>query len=161
MSIVMPGIKVNRPIRCNNPFSIDYHPGPLFAWDGLVKVRLDNRLCEFIDAKYGIRAGLCQVFKYLTPVSSGGHGYNTIAKFVAAYAPNDDPKAHNNEDSYCAALEKHLGVTRNTVLSVGIFLVPLVMGVAHEETGYELDKIWGADVLLEGISLGKQHCGIA
>ena len=161
MTPLLPGIIVNRPIRCQNPFSIDFHPGPLFAWDGLVAMRTDSRLAEFEEAKFGIRAGVIEVFRYLTPINQGGHGLNTIEKFVSAYAPNDDPKAHNDEDSYCSALEKHLGVTRKTSLSVGIFLVPMVMGVSREETGYELDKIWGADELLAGISLGKQHCGIA
>ncbi len=191
--MLKPNIVANRPIRACNPGSLDWHP-EFHSWaEDLADPPHDTnlngtpgRVAVFVSPTRGTKRLAVQVGRYLMPVGQGGHGYDTLRKYISNYAPNNDPKAHNDEASYCRALAMRLGLkdshsiefvpnqygvllptdvehpALDAKLNVAEHLVNLVLGIAHQETGHELGDIWDDPHFIEdGISMAKQHLGLA
>ena len=85
-----------RGIRNNNPLNIVRGSN----WLGLSVEQNDTGFCQFSEMKYGLRAAMYLLKKYITK-----YNRDTIAKIIAAWAPNSDG---NNEDAYAKVVGRHL-----------------------------------------------------
>lgn len=85
----------------NNPFNIRYSKNN--NWIGQIEPA--NGFCQFATLESGVRAFLIILRSYER------HGINTIAEFVARYAPNADKG--NNEERYCNYLSTRMGYDKD------------------------------------------------
>ncbi len=207
------GIIANRPIRAFNPGSLDWHP-EFHTWaedladppHDINKDGIPGRVAVFKDELHGTKRLAIQVCRYLLPVNMkqpdiSGHGFDTLRKYIGNYAPNNDPKAHNDEANYKASLAARLGLgdeicvgphfagpngevldvygqmvtmpiyetdglpvikAQDKKLNIREHLQPLVLGIAHMETGHELGDIWDMpDFIDNAIKQARARFGMA
>lgn len=93
-----------RGLRNNNPLNIIKKD----AWIGLAEKQTDPKFCQFISMKYGYRAALILLRRYIN-----GYHLNTISSIVSRWAP-DVPAALA---AYTYTVSKHMGVHPHAPLS--------------------------------------------
>lgn len=94
-----------RGIRNNNPLNIEKGS----PWNGLAPVQTDSRFAQFIDARYGFRAGAI--------ILSGAYrsrGVETLAGILGSWAPKseNDLRAYINHVSQRSGIAPMQVVTR-------------------------------------------------
>lgn len=128
---------VTRAIRNNNPLNIEYRPKN--KWLGLKETRTDSRFCEFVNIKYGFRAALIILRKYLAPIPSG-HGCRNLSQVIQMWAP----PAENNVAKYIEFVERRSGVPRTEPLKFADRekIVSIVQAMACYESGTRLSNYY-------------------
>lgn len=156
-----------RPVKANNPGSLDYHK-EFTSWKpDYATPDNDGRLCCFKTPAHGVKRLLRQIWLYLIPEDKalGTHGWNTPRNFVQHWAPNNDPKANNNESEYAKFIATRLGITVDTPMSVVFHMSLLVRAVGRMEMGIEIEDAtnedgspWGMSAVRDGMALGRILC---
>ena len=95
--------------RNNNPFNIIKNPSN--AWLGKIPSDLSNdgRFEQFLDMKYGIRAGLILLRRYITI-----YRLDSVSEIIKRFAPESE----NNTKAYITFVEsrmRSLGFTSDSV----------------------------------------------
>ena len=115
-----------RGIRNNNPGNIRWGD----SWQGLVDIsnRTDKSFCQFVSAKWGIRA----LAKILL-VYQDKHGLDTVEKIINRWAP----PVENNTEAYVQAVAQYMNVDSTAQIDVRkeALMRPLVEGIIKHENG--------------------------
>ena len=74
--------KVTRGIRNNNPGNIRRNGS---NWRGLATLQKDMRFCQFVSMKWGVRAIIYLIRKYVT-----NYRLNYVGKIISRWAPPED-----------------------------------------------------------------------
>ena len=119
-----------RGLRDNNPGNI--RPNQHDHWIGQVGV--ENNYVIFQDIEHGIRAMAKDIKSKIN-----GHGWDTIAKYIPAYAPPED---HNNTEGYIQRVCNSTGFKRDEILRADFAtLVKLVKAHIQVELGNDAHMI--------------------
>lgn len=114
-----------RGIRNNNPGNLRWGE----HWRGLLPAyqRTDPEFCQFIDARYGLRALARLLHTY------DGRGLHTPRQIATMYAPPSE----NNTEAYAAALaeECHVGVDDALNMHDPAVIEALMRGIIRHENG--------------------------
>lgn len=96
--------KLPRGLRNKNPLNIKKRD----AWIGLAEKQTDPVFCQFTDMKYGYRAALILLRRYIN-----GYKLNTISSIVNRWSPDGAAKVA----SYVSIVSKHMDVHPHAPLS--------------------------------------------
>lgn len=113
-----------RGFRNNNPLNIVRGD----AWVGLADKQNDPKFCVFTDMKFGFRAALIILRRYIN-----GYHLNTISAIVNRWAPDGQDAVAN----YIAVVSKHMGVHPHAPLSFANrqLMTLLLEGMTKAECG--------------------------
>ncbi len=124
-------------VQLNNPLNIRYSEKN--AWYGLdEKTPAVNGFCKFTDIKYGYRAALVLMHRYMTK-------YNllTPAAIVYRWAPPTENKTH----LYLAAVCAYSGLDQNELIDdMSIEMLELLVAMTRMETGLRPDVTYLMDL---------------
>lgn len=121
-----------RGVRNNNPGNIRY--SPINLWEGKIPYtqNTDGSFEQFIEWRYGIRALLLLLKKYI-------FRYGTIEEIIQVYAPSSE----NNTESYIRNVSAETGIPRNqAITSDKSTLQKLAIAITRHECGegYQITK---------------------
>lgn len=114
-----------RGVRNNNPGNIRY--SPLNLWEGKIPYtqNTDSSFEQFIEWRYGIRALLLLLKKYI-------FRYGTIEEMIRVYAPS----VENNTENYIRTVSAETGIPRNqAITSDKGTLQKLAIAITRHECG--------------------------
>lgn len=119
-----------RGVRNNNPGNIRY--SPLNLWEGKIPYtqNTDGSFEQFIEWRYGIRALLVLLKKYI-------FRYGTIEDIFKVYAPSSE----NNTENYIRTVSTETGIPRDqAITSDKATLQKLAIAISRHENGngYEI-----------------------
>lgn len=80
------------------------------SWIGLADKQTDPKFCQFTDMKYGYRAALVLLRRYIN-----GYHLNTVSSIVARWAPDGSQAVAD----YVAIVCRHMGVHPHVPISFG------------------------------------------
>lgn len=116
-----------RGIRNNNPLNIRIGN----TWLGELQNPTDSEFEQFVEIRYGLRAGFCILRRYIRR-----YGRNTIAKIIRCWAP----ALENNTEMYIKFVANRLAMCPDDVLEYADedTMCKLVAAMARYECGQEI-----------------------
>lgn len=125
-----------RGIRNNNPGNIRWGDD----WKGLVPQdkRTDRSFCQFVEAKWGIRAMAKILLNYRKSQGMpgvGAAGIDTVREIISRWAPPNE----NNTEAYVQSVAKACGVLPNDPIDLTNkqLMLSLVKGIIAHENGMQ------------------------
>jgi hypothetical protein len=137
-----------RGLRDNNPGNI--RPNPTYIWSG--QTSSENNYCTFDSVENGIRAMAKDLKTKIVK-----HGWNTIAKYIPAYAPEED---NNNTAGYIARVSKLSGFAPDAPLTANYdTLFRLVKAHINVEVGDHYAGMITDDMIKAGVRMAIPGSG--
>lgn len=138
-----------RGIRNNNPGNIRWGDD----WKGLVTQdkRTDKSFCQFIEAKWGIRALVKVLLNYRKRPGVpgvGASGIDTVKEIISRWAPPNE----NNTPAYIQSVATACGVKPDQALDLNdkVLMLKMVKAIISHENG---QQPYTDELLLIGIGL--------
>lgn len=138
-----------RGIRNNNPGNIRWSDD----WKGLVPQdkRTDKSFCQFLDAKWGIRALAKVLLNYRKRQGMpgvGNSGIDTVREIISRWAPPNE----NDTEAYIQSVAKACGVQPNAAIDLTDkdIMMKMVKAIITHENGVQP---YTDAVLLSGVTL--------